>query len=78
MGVRLALRAAASAFFLSAIAARWLNFSTRPAVSRNFCCPVQSGWQLEQTSTLMDGDVDPVVNEFPHAHVTRASGYHLG
>ena len=44
-----------------------LNFSTRPAVSTNFCLPVKNGWQAEQMSTLMRADVLRVVNVLPHA-----------
>jgi hypothetical protein len=47
-----------------------LNFSTRPAVSTNFCLPVKNGWQAEQMSTLMRVDVLRVWNVFPHAQCT--------
>ena len=75
--LRAARTAASSCFFLAA-AARWLNLSTRPAVSISFCCPVKSGWQAAQISTPISGRVEPVVKVLPQAQCTRASGYHLG
>src|SRR5580700_3620483 len=75
---RAVLRAAASSCFLRAAAERWLNLSTRPAVSTSFCCPVNSGWQAAQISTEISGSVEPVTNVLPQAQCTRASGYHLG
>ena len=74
----LAARTAASSCFFFAAAARWLNLSTRPAVSISFCCPVNSGWQAAQISTPISGSVEPVVKVLPQAQWTRASGYHLG
>ena len=62
-----AARAAASSCFFFAAAARWLNLSTRPAVSMSFCCPVNSGWQAAQISTAISGNVEPVVKLLPHA-----------
>src|SRR5690349_7358494 len=44
-----------------------LNFSTRLAVSTNFCLPVKNGWQAEQISTLMRFSVLRVVNVLPQA-----------
>jgi hypothetical protein len=44
-----------------------LNFSTRPAVSTNFCLPVKNGWHAEQMSTLIRAIVLRVVNVLPHA-----------
>jgi hypothetical protein len=75
---RVARRSAASSCLRFAAAARWLNLSTRPAVSISFCCPVNSGWQAAQISTPISGIVEPVVKVLPHAQCTRASGYHLG
>ena len=44
-----------------------LNFSTRPAVSTNFCLPVKNGWHAEQMSTLIFDIVLRVVNVLPQA-----------
>jgi hypothetical protein len=53
----------------------FLNFSTRPALSMNFCLPVKKGWQLEQISTRISFLVDLVLNVFPQAQVTTHSWY---
>src|SRR5690606_18461202 len=47
----------------------FLNLSTRPPASRNFCLPVKNGWQLEHTSTLMFERIEPVSNVLPQAQV---------
>ena len=36
----------------------FLNFSTRPALSMNFCLPVKKGWHWEQISTRISFFVD--------------------
>ena len=59
-----------SSFFL--ILYFFIYFSTRPAVSTNFCFPVKNGWQFEQISILISPTVFRVWNEFPHAQVTVA------
>ena len=47
----------------------FLNLSTRPPASTNFCLPVKKGWHLEQTSTLISLPlVDLVTTVSPHAH----------
>jgi len=48
----------------------FLNLSTRPPTSVNFCLPVKNGWQTEQISTRRFGFTEPVSNELPHAQVT--------
>ena len=48
---------------------RFLNLSTRPPVSTNFCFPVKNGWHFEQTSTRMSFFVEPVSITLPQAHV---------
>jgi hypothetical protein len=45
----------------------FLNFSTRPAESTNFCLPVKNGWQLEQISTWMLPAVECVSTTWPQA-----------
>jgi hypothetical protein len=39
---------------------RRANFSTRPAVSTNFCSPVKNGWQAAQIPILISRRVDLV------------------
>ena len=53
----------------------FLNFSTRPALSMNFCLPVKNGWHWEQISTRISFFVDLVVNVLPQAQVTTHSWY---
>jgi len=53
----------------------FINLSTLPAESTNFCFPVKNGWQFEQTSTLMLGLVERVCIVFPHAQIITASWY---
>jgi len=53
----------------------FLNLSTRPPASTNFCLPVKNGWHLEQISTLNSDFVERVVNVSPQAHLTVASTY---
>ena len=53
----------------------FLNFSTRPPRLTNFCWPVKNGWHDEQTSSLISGLVDIVINVLPHAQVTLHSTY---
>ena len=58
------------------IARRFLNLSTRPPASTNFCLPVKKGWHLEQTSTLISEPlVDLVTTVSPHAHLITHSSY---
>ena len=52
---------------------RFLNLSTRPPASTNFCLPVKKGWHLEQISTLKSPFVDFVFITSPQAHLTVAS-----
>jgi len=40
---------------------RFLNFSTRPAVSRYFCLPVKNGWHAAQMPTWTFFAVEPTV-----------------
>ena len=53
----------------------FLNFSTRPPLWANFCCPVKNGWHAEQMSVLISSCVDLVINVLPHAQVTLHSLY---
>ena len=54
---------------------RRMSLSTRPSVSTILCSPVQNGWQLLHTSTLISGFVPPVMLSVPQAHITLASGW---
>jgi hypothetical protein len=54
----------------------FLNLSTLPPASTNFCLPVKKGWHLEQISTLISPPlVDLVVTVSPHAHLMTHSSY---
>ena len=53
----------------------FLNFSTRPAESTNFCLPVKKGWQLEQISTWIFSTVERVSTTWPQAQVIVAVLY---
>jgi len=57
------------------VAYRFLNRSTRPAVSMIFCLPVINGWQFEQISILMSFFVDLVSIILPQTQVMVASLY---
>jgi hypothetical protein len=57
------------------VAYRFLNRSTRPAVSIIFCLPVINGWQFEQISILMSFLVDLVSITLPQTQVIVASLY---
>ena len=46
------------------------NVSTRRAESMIFCVPVKTGWHWLHSSVWIALLVEPVVNVFPHAHVT--------
>lgn len=48
-----------------------MNFSTRPAVSINFCLPVKKGWHEEQIATVAfsGATVDVAGISAPHAHL---------
>ena len=50
----------------------FLNLSTRPPASTNFCFPVKKGWQSAQIPTLYSFLVDLISQTFPQAHVTVA------
>ena len=54
---------------------RFLNRSTRPPASTNFCLPVKNGWHLEQISTLTSLFVERVTYSAPHAHFTVTTLY---
>ena len=47
----------------------FLNLSTRPPVSTNFCFPVKKGWHFEQISTFISCLVDLVSITSPQAHL---------
>src|SRR6202011_1841778 len=52
---------------------RRVNFSTRPAVSTNFCSPVKKGWQAAQMPILISRRVDRVRYVAPHAQTIVVS-----
>jgi len=53
----------------------FLNLSTRPPASTNFCLPVKKGWHFEQISTRSSSFVDLVTKVSPQAHLTVTSLY---
>ena len=54
----------------------FLNLSTRPPASTNFCLPVKKGWHLEQISTLRSPPlVDLVSTTSPQAHLIMQVSY---
>jgi hypothetical protein len=57
-------------FLTSGVPYFFRNFSTRPALSMNFCLPVKKGWQLEQISTRISFLVDRVWKVLPQAQIT--------
>lgn len=54
---------------------RFLNLSTRPPASTNFCLPVKNGWHFEQISTRISPLVDFVLITSPHAQLMVHSLY---
>ena len=65
-----------SAYLLPAdMLRRFLNLSTRPPASTNFCLPVKNGWHFEQISTRRSPLVDLVLTTSPHAQVIVHSLY---
>ena len=55
---------------------RFLNLSTRPPASTNFCLPVKNGWHFEQISTLISPPlVDLVTTLAPQAQEIVHSSY---
>ena len=65
--------------YLPRCSRRFLNLSTRPPESTNFCLPVKKGWHLEQMSTrsspLASPFVERVVTVSPHAQRIVTSLY---
>ena len=64
--------------YFPAASRRFLNLSTRPPASTNFCLPVKKGWHFEQISTLISppfGLVERVRTVSPHAHRIVTSSY---
>src|SRR5690606_18977396 len=53
----------------------FLNLSTRPPVSTNFCWPVKNGWHTAQISTRRFFLTEPVSNVFPQEQVTVVTWY---
>ena len=70
------LTVCSNTYYLLKFSSLFLNLSTRPPASTNFCLPVKKGWHLEQTSTLISEPlVDFVTTVSPHAHLITHSSY---
>src|SRR4030042_651591 len=53
----------------------FMNLSTLPSESTNFCLPLKNGWHFEQISTLMVFLVERVCTTFPQAQRMVAGSY---